>query len=275
METETKKRVSLREDVVFGTGGGRDLKCDVFTPPDNPDNAPAILLIHGGAWKYGDRKQLRGYGFLIGREGFVCVATEYRLSEEARWPEPLYDIKAALRWMRANAAELGIDPNRIAVSGNSSGGHLALLTAGTQNRKEFEGGGGNPSAGTDVSAAISFYGPTELTPKGSMLRQFVDEFMGESRSESDFAAASPISYASKDFPPTLFLQSNKDEMVPREQSTKMCDALVKAGAPAELHLFDHAPHDFDADPTLARHSVSMITTFLQRYMSTPETTDQT
>ena len=274
METESKKKVLLREDVVFGKGGGRDLKCDVFTPPSNPQNAPAILLIHGGAWKYGDRKQLRGYGFLIGREGYVCVATEYRLSEEAQWPAPLHDIKAALRWMRANAAELGIDPKRIAVSGNSSGGHLALLAAGTQNRKEFEGNGGNPSADTDISAVISFYAPTELTPKGPMLRQFVDEFMGDATSDADYAAASPLSYATSDFPPTLFLQSNKDEMVPRDQSTRMCDALVKAGAPAEMHLFDHAPHDFDTDPVLARHSVAMVITFLQRYMPATEISNQ-
>ena len=86
MAIDTARRVTIEEDVVFGTGSGRDLKCDVYTPPGSPASAPAVLLVHGGSWRNGDRKQLRGYGILLGREGYLCVASEYRLSGEATWP---------------------------------------------------------------------------------------------------------------------------------------------------------------------------------------------
>ncbi len=266
MSESEAPRVELKEGVTFGTGGGRELKCDVFSPPNNKGGAPAILLIHGGAWKYGDRKQLRGYGFLLGREGFVCVATEYRLSEEAQWPEPLYDIKSAIRWMRANCDELGIDPDKIVVSGNSSGAHLGLLAAATGNDPKFEGDGGNAGESTAISAAVSFYGITEIKPGGSMLKDLVKEFMGPDSQPSDYRDASPTTYASSKLPPTLLLQSAQDEMVPLSQSLDLYQALVKAGSPTELHLYDRVPHAFDQDPILAREAVALILSFLNRYM---------
>jgi acetyl esterase/lipase len=103
-------RVTVEHDVVFGTGGGRDLKCNVYVPPQPGAGRPAVLLVHGGGWVQGDRSQLHGYGILLGRLGYLCVATEYRLAGEAKWPAQLHDVKAALRWMRANAHQLGIDP---------------------------------------------------------------------------------------------------------------------------------------------------------------------
>ena len=148
-------RVTIEEGVVFGTGGGRELKADVFVPPGDVKNAPAVLLVHGGAWREGDRTQLRGYGILLGRRGYVCVASEYRLVGESAWPAQIHDVKAALRWMRANATQLGIDPAKIAIEGNSAGAHLALLAAGTPDRPEFEGEGGHAGVSTAVAAAAS------------------------------------------------------------------------------------------------------------------------
>lgn len=266
MSNQDSGRVSLEEDVVFGAGGGRELRCDVYTPPGEKGRAPAILLVHGGAWKFGDRKQLKGYGFLLGREGYVCVACEYRLSEEAQWPAPLHDVKAALRWMRANHEELGIDRSRIAVSGNSSGGHLALLAGATAGNPAFEGDGGNAGEPTGVAAAVAFYAPSELTPGAEMLKDLTVEFMGEGAGADDYAAASPVKYVGPDFPPTLIFQSNRDEIVPRAQSLNMCEALVSAGVPVELHLFDNVPHAFDENPALARQAVAIELLFLERYM---------
>ncbi|NJN51696.1 MAG: alpha/beta hydrolase [Gammaproteobacteria bacterium] len=105
-------QVAIQDAVVFGQGGGRDLKADIFTPPNERTDRPAILLVHGGGWLQGDRSQLRGYGIQFARYGFVCVASEYRLSGEAKWPAQIHDVKAALRYMRANANQLGIDATR-------------------------------------------------------------------------------------------------------------------------------------------------------------------
>lgn len=270
MADNSRQRVTIEEDVVFGTGGGRDLKCDVFTPPGGADGkAPAILLVHGGAWKLGDYKQLKGYGFLIGREGFVCVASEYRKSEEAAWPAQLHDVKTAIRWMRANADRLGIDLDRIAVSGHSSGGHMALVAAGTADDPALEGDGGNGGVSSKVDAVVSFYAPTELTPSGSMLNEFVALLMGPDASRQDYAAASPVNYIEAGLPPVMLMQSNLDDIVPPPQNWDLYQRLVAAGNKVELHMYDGEPHAFDARPELGREAALLIKSFLNRHMPGP------
>jgi len=269
-------RVSVEEDVVFGTGGGRDLKCDIYTPPPTAEGVsdvlrPGLLLVHGGAWKLGDRKQLKGYGFLIGREGVVCVASEYRLSEEAPWPAQLHDVKTAIRWMRANAARLGIDPNRIAISGASSGGHMGLIAAGTANDPAWEGEGSNAGVGSQVAAVVSFYAPTELVPGGPMLTELTELLMGPDATEADYAAASPVNHIGADYPPTMILHSNIDDIVPPEQNQLLYRKMVDEGVIVELHVYDGGQsHAFDAEPALGRESALLIKSFLARHMPAPE-----
>src|SRR5262249_25508289 len=123
--------IDVRHAVVFGRGGGRELKCDVYTPSERAQPAPALLLLHGGGWRQGEPAMLSGYGERFGAGGFVCVAPEYRLTPESPWPAQIHDVKAAIRWVRANAAELGIDAGQIAALGSSAGAHLALQAAGS------------------------------------------------------------------------------------------------------------------------------------------------
>lgn len=262
-------RVTVERDVVFGTGGGRDLRCNIYWPPAAGDGRPSVLLVHGGGWTTGDREQLHGYGILLGRIGYVCVATEYRLAGEARWPAQIHDVKAALRWMRANSARLGIDPGKIAISGNSAGAHLSLLAAGTANRPEFEGDGGNAGAGTQVAAAIGFYAPTQLYDPAQPLREELSFLFGRGYTEATARAASPIEYASTDFPPTLLITGNRDELVPDEASFRMYQALARAGAPVELHVYAGAPHAFDAVPEFGRQCASIAALFLDRQVAAP------
>lgn len=265
--SETQPRqVTLKPDVVFGRGGERELRCDVYDPPAEGKPRPGVLLVHGGAWKLGNRQQLKGYGFLIGRQGFVCVASEYRLSGEAQWPAQLHDVKAAIRWMRANADELGLDPNRIAIMGASSGGQTALVAAGTIDDPAWEGTGGNAGVSSAVAAVISFYAPTRLTREGPMLREFTDLVMGSAASDADYCAASPIDLVKADHPPTLILHSNLDDIVPRQQSLSLYEKLVAFGVPVELHLYDREPHAFDARPELGRESANLIASFLKRHL---------
>ena len=105
----------------IGLAGTRDLEGDLFFPPGDEKNRPAILVVHGGGWREGDRKQLRGYGILLAREGFVCLCSSYRLSTEDIWPAQIQDINCAIRYLRSNSEDLGIDPDRIGISGNSAG----------------------------------------------------------------------------------------------------------------------------------------------------------
>jgi acetyl esterase/lipase len=262
-------RVTVEYDVVFGTGGGRDLKCNVYTPPQPGPERPAILLVHGGGWTSGDRSQLHGYGILLGRLGYVCVATEYRLAGESKWPAQIHDVKAALRWMRANAARLGVDPNKISVSGNSAGAHLSLMVAGTANMPEFEGEGGNTGVDTSVAASIAFYAPVQLYVPGQPLDQLMSFLFGRGADVEVARRASPIAHASGTFPPTLLITGNKDELVPDQASFNMYRALIDAGATAELHVYADAPHAFDATPAFGRQAATIMALFLDRYVANP------
>ena len=106
--------VNIRKDVVYGSGGGRDLRCDIYSPAEAGPARPGVLLVHGGAWRGGERGIMAGYGTRLAAQGFVGVACEYRLTPESPWPAHIEDVKAALRWMRANAHELGVDSTKIA-----------------------------------------------------------------------------------------------------------------------------------------------------------------
>jgi acetyl esterase/lipase len=224
-----------------------------------------VLLVHGGGWSQGDRAQLKGYGILLGRLGFVCVASEYRLSGEAHWPAHIHDTKAALRWIRANASRLGVDPSKIAVSGNSAGAHLSLMVAGTPNVPEFEGDGGSAGVDTSVAAAIAFYAPTEMgSPRDAS--DAVSRLMGPGATAEDYRLASPLAHAKRGFPPTLLIHGNKDEIVPASASLRMYEALVNAGAPVELHMYAEQPHAFDAASLFGRQCAEIMSLFLRRYV---------
>lgn len=261
-------RVTIEEGVIFGQGGGRDLRCDIYTPPGEPRNAPAVLLVHGGGWRSGDRSQLRGYGVLLGREGYVCVASEYRLSPEATWPGLLHDVKAAIRWMRVNADRLGIDPARIAISGNSAGAHLALMAAATPDDPALEGEGGNAGAGTAVAAVIAIYPPTDLTRTvGTDARAdgVAYEFLGADASTEVARRASPLSQVRAGLPPTLLIHGSADEVVSHRQSIRLYEALEEAGVPVELHLYAGQPHAFDSASAFGRQCAQIMDLFLRRY----------
>lgn len=263
MTAIVQDRVTTREGVVFGTGGGRELRCDIYEPPPAVKNGIGVLLIHGGGWSSGDRSQLKGYGVLLGRRGYTCIASEYRLTGEALWPAQIEDVKCAIRYTRANAASLGIDPDRLVVSGNSAGGHLSLMAGGARKEAAFEGSGGNEAAASDVAAVISFYPPTGLDRRdwGGMPALF-----GKGAAVETMRGASPLTYANANFPPTLLIHGNKDEVVPPGEATNMYEALNAAGVPVELHMFANQPHGFDADPKLGRQCAEIMLSFMDRFV---------
>lgn len=267
--TKQPGRVEIQEDVVFGTGGGRDLKCDVYLPPEEGKDHMAILLIHGGGWHVGDKSQLSGYGIQLARYGFVCVCCEYRLSGESTWPAQIEDCKAALRWMKTNAESLGVDVNRIAVSGNSSGGHLSLMMGGTPNIAEFEGDGGNAGVDTSVAAVVSMYSGSKLRTSGNP-KAPVDMLFGSSDvDESTLAKASPITWSSGQFPPTLLIHGNKDTVSSVSGTLDMYSKLSKDGADVEMHIYAGAPHGFDAVSEFRQQVTDIIALFIDRHLNEP------
>ena len=265
-------RVTVEEGVVYGTAGegGRDLKCDVYRPPGDVSGAPAVLLVHGGSWRQGDRSQLRGYGILLGRAGYVCVAPEYRLLGEARWPAAIEDVKAAIRWVRASASSLGVDMNRIAIEGNSAGAHLALLAAGTPGLASLEGTGGNPSESSAVAAVAAIYAPTLFYAQGTERSSGGLPYLAlddaAASDESAAALASPVAHVTSDFPPTFLAHGTTDTTVPVSASVRMYEELVAAHVPVEMHLYAEQPHAFDAQPKFGRQVAAEMLLFLDRYL---------
>jgi acetyl esterase/lipase len=229
------------------------------------------VLVHGGAWRTGDRAQLRGYGILLGREGYVCIAPEYRLTAESPWPAQIHDVKAAIRFVRANAASLGIDPDRIAIEGNSAGAHLALLAAGTPDLAELEGDGGNAGVSTAVAAAIGVYTPTRFYHSDRLPGAVPLAALSNQGSEDAALTASPLTHVSPSFPPTLLIHGGSDATVPPSASMLMYEALVRASVPVELHMYAEQPHAFDRAPDYGRQCAAEMLLFLRRYLA-PKTT---
>jgi dienelactone hydrolase len=173
--------------------------------------------------------------------------------------------------MRANSDKLGIDPEKIAVSGNSAGGHLSLMVAGTPSVVEFEGDGGNPGVPTHVAACIAYYAPAVLYSPEGQLSEFLENLFGKAYAQDTAKQASPIAHASAAFPPTMLVTGNADELVPYEASFTMYRALMDAGAKAELHVYSDAPHAFDAVSEFGRQTANIMALFLDRYVVRPRT----
>jgi acetyl esterase/lipase len=246
------------ETVTVGTVGGRELRADLYRPA--APNGAAVLLIHGGGFVGGDRGQLRGYGIALGRVGYTCLACEYRLAGEAKWPAQIDDVQTALAYLHTQAAALGVDPDKIAVSGNSAGGCLALLAAGS---------GEWPTA-----AAIAFYAPVDFLGEDARAKgapEAMTFLLGDDVSETRLASMSPVSHAGPRFPPTLLLTGNRDELVHWGESLKMYRALTDAGARAEIHIFDGAPHAFDLLPDFGRQCAGLLALFLDSHVTDPRT----
>ena len=122
----TESEFDVREKIVYSTVADRELLLDAFVPKDDGLH-PAVLVVHGGAWRSGDRKQLRGYANALAKRGFVCFAIDYRLAPKDKFPAQIEDCREAVKWIRANSAVYHVDPGKLGAIGYSAGGHLVCL----------------------------------------------------------------------------------------------------------------------------------------------------
>jgi len=261
-------RVSIKEGIVIGEGGGRSLEADVFLPPLEEKNRPAVLFIHGGGWIEGDRSQLRGYGILLARLGFVCMCNSYRLSNESIWPAQIQDVNCAIRYLRANATDLGLDPDRIGVSGNSAGGHLSLMAAATNYDQIFEGEGGNNEVSSEIKAVCAIYPPTTIRQL-EMVNPLENAFlmlMGKEAKKEDYDKASPLNYVTEDYPPCMLIHGSTDSVVRLKDSTKFYEKLIEFNRPASLHIFSEEEHAFDGKPDYGRAIADLQALFFLKYL---------
>ena len=209
------------------------------------------------------------------------VATiEYRLSGEAPFPAAIQDVNCAIRWMRANAAKLGVDPDKIGLVGGSAGGHLVLLAAYAPNDPELEGTGGNNGVSSRVQAVVDIYGLAQLGgrtigPFRMVRRRSSDpllQFMGGKTADDDpelYAKASPMTHVTKDAPPTLILHGTVDELVKVSQSDRLAAKLSELGVPYLYDRIEGWNHGMDIVKAVHEHCEWMMDQFFSQVFSMP------
>lgn len=240
------RRVRFQTDVVYAQIGERALHLDIYYPAHKRKGGrPGVLLIHGGGWRSGSRDMEVPMAQRLAGAGYVAVAVEYRLSLEARYPAAVHDLKAAVRWLRANAGQYGLDSTRIAAYGCSAGGQLAALLGATNGLPLFEGDEGNSGHSSAVQAVLNIDGIVSFVhPEASSEGTMAGEWLGGSRTENpaNWTAASPLEYVNEHTPPFLFVNSG----APRFHAGRddFIQALNRAGTYSEVHTFPEAPHSF-------------------------------
>jgi acetyl esterase/lipase len=242
--------VKVEKDVVVGKGGDTDLHCDIYRPPAGTEKRKALIHFHGGGFARGSKDTLAGKVMPITARGYVSITAQYRLSGVAKWPSQIDDAKTHIRWVRANASSLGIDPQRIAIVGSSAGGHIALLTAG--------------QADAGLAACIAFYPQTDV-------KNIAQALMPPGSSEAAINDASPIPHIKAGYPPTVIFHGLSDVTIPPENSQHLLQVLRDAKVPSELHTFAGVPHEFDMHPEFAENCAALIDFFLDRQVLHPRT----
>lgn len=241
--------------------GRRALDIDVFKP--NRPNGVAIVLLHGGGWTQGHRSMMHGYASALSSLGFVAVAAEYRLLAEAPFPAQVEDVRDVVRWVKANAQTLGVDPAKIALQGYSAGGHLSLLVGGTQAGSGFEKNLGE-STGSEVAAVVSFFAPSRLDANPAALSQPPFSLLLNGGGAEAARAASPIYYANKNFPSTFIIGGMGDYVQPLPAGLDLLNALVQAGAEVEFHYYHSQTHEFPSTPGMLGDVMAEVAFFYRR-----------
>ncbi|HKP87984.1 MAG TPA: alpha/beta hydrolase [Blastocatellia bacterium] len=257
VEASTAAPAITLRDIEYARAGDKSLKLDLHLPAgDGP--FPVIVWIHGGGWTSGD-KELSAAGAQLRQtaRGYAVASINYRLSHEAKFPAQIEDCKAAVRWLRANASEHKLDPDRIAAWGSSAGGHLAALLGVSAGADGLEGDGGNLEYSSRVLAVVDWFGPVDLLKMNADSLGFPCNLIDHNSPLSPeslligcaiqtcaekAARANPITYASADDAAFLIMHGTDDCLVGPTQSQRLQNALRAAGVEASLKFIEGAGH---------------------------------
>ena len=248
---------------------------DIWVPDSLLQGPPraAVVKIHGGGWVQGNKNDLTAWDKWLSELGYPVFDVEYRMSSPGRWQDETGDVKAALGWVSAHAAEFNVDPNRIITMGNSAGANLALLSAYSYQHPQLPPSFNMPAV--KVKCVIDIYGPSDMATQYSTtgspdyVRPLMKEYIGGSPAEfpDRYHLLSPISHVGPGSPPTIIFQGEYDRIVPKFQSISLDEALGKSGVPHELWLLPLSDHVFDANWTFFSTQIAKqkIQAFLEKY----------
>jgi acetyl esterase/lipase len=273
--TDVPPNVTAQLDVTYAKYGDRAMSLDLFTPKNVTGPLPTIVVVHGGGWLNGDKEKFRALALAFAERGYVTAAVGYRLAGEARFPAAVYDCNAAVRFLRANAKEFHVDPQRIGAVGGSAGGHLVGLMGTGADVAELQGDGGNAGVSSAVQSVVVMAGPMEvetgsvaeksrLDPENSNANQWIGKSIDEA--PEAYRLASPIAHVSERTPPTLFMAGELDNP---SRNTAFREKLRDLGIPTGLVVVAGAKHGcWNRDPYLAP-MVEAMDAWFQRTLKEP------
>src|SRR4051812_14194772 len=243
--------IKFEKDIEYSNADNQHLQVDLARP-DGEGPFPAVICIHGGGFRAGNRQSYDGLIKKLAKNGYVAVTVEYRLAPKYQFPAAVYDVKAAVRWVRANAGKYHVDPERIGVMGGSAGGHLAQFLGVTAGVKRFEGDGGNSEQSSRVACVVNFYGPSDFTKsygKSVDAAEVLPLFLGGNLEQARrrHIEASPLYWVTPDAAPTLCVHGTKDNYVAFEQAEWIVERLKAASVEAELLPMEGSMHGFKGD----------------------------
>ncbi len=244
------QEIEVERDIVYSQPQGEALKLDLYRPKQIEGTIPGIICVHGGGWTEGTRTR---WGYMceqLAQRGYVAAGVQYRFTPKWPFPASVNDVKAAVRWLRANASRLHVDPQRIGALGDSAGGHLVLMLGTTGDVKKFDADGDNLDQSSRVQCVVDVHGPAEMVKlygPNKNLDPLLDRLLGgpPASNMQRYRQASPICWATPDAPPTLLIHGTKDDVVLPEQSQWMYDRLQACGVQSELLWMEGAEHRAD------------------------------
>ncbi len=240
--------VIFERGIEYSNPDDQHLQLNLARPKAGTTSRPAVLCIHGGGFRAGHRDGYNALCLKLAQRGFVAATASYRFAPKYQFPAAVHDVKAAVRWLRANAAKYQIDPKRIGVTGGSAGGHLAQFLGVTAGVKAFEGEG-NAEQSSAIACVVNFYGPSDFTKsygKSVDAAEVLPLFLGGGldMARQKHILASPLNWVTPDAAPTLIVHGTDDQYVAYEQGVWMRDRLQACGVEAELLTLESAGHGF-------------------------------
>lgn len=238
--------IAYERDIEYGRGADQRLYLDLARPQNLTEAAPCIVVIHGGAWRAGNRRSHTDLIFKLAQAGYVAATVQYRFCPDNPFPAQVEDVKCAVRFLRAHAERHGIDSSRMGGIGFSAGAHLAMMLGVMGPNDGLEGNGGWAEFDSQIQAVVAFFGPTDLAANDLPVasQQLAKDFLGGTLENNPevYKAASPISYVSKGDAPLLLFQGTRDPLVPHTQAYRMVEAMTKAEVPGRVELLIGQAH---------------------------------